>query len=146
MKFEIQTAQETDLDALTEIAREASPWTRESFLGEWQNPMSHTRVLRLASRDIVAFYTYWHVIDELHLLNIATHTAHRRQGYARVLLEELIAYMQQSNCQHIFLEVRKGNTAAQQLYFSLGFQKVGERARYYDDSEDAVLLSLFARH
>ena len=42
-----------------------------------------------------------------------------------------------------WLEVRPSNNAARSLYESFGFEEVGRRRRYYDDTqEDAILLAL----
>src|SRR4051794_37787307 len=40
----------------------------------------------------LAFSLAWSVADELHLLDMASHPEHRRQGHARALLSELLSY------------------------------------------------------
>jgi len=40
------------------------------------------------------------------------------------------------------LEVRRSNKAAQALYHKLGFIDVGYRKRYYENSEDALVMAL----
>jgi ribosomal-protein-alanine N-acetyltransferase len=40
------------------------------------------------------------------------------------------------------LEVRKSNEPARRLYEAAGFSVSGERAAYYADGEDAVLMHL----
>ena len=40
------------------------------------------------------------------------------------------------------LEVRRSNKAAQSLYHKLGFIDVGYRKRYYENSEDALVMAL----
>ena len=40
------------------------------------------------------------------------------------------------------LEVRASNQPAMRLYASLGFEHVGLRKKYYQDGEDAVLMTL----
>ena len=40
------------------------------------------------------------------------------------------------------LEVRRSNVAAQNLYHKLGFIDVGYRKRYYENSEDALIMAL----
>ena len=47
--------------------------------------------------------------------------------------------------QHLFLEVRPSNTAAQSLYTRFGFRKVAVRRGYYparSGREDALVLTL----
>ena len=45
--------------------------------------------------------------------------------------------------QTITLEVRESNTAAVRLYEGCGYHLVGKRPRYYEGTEDALLLSKF---
>ena len=46
-------------------------------------------------------------------------------------------------CEFISLEVRKSNSAAVSLYEKLGYEKVGERKKFYTDpQEDAVIMTL----
>ena len=40
------------------------------------------------------------------------------------------------------LEVRRSNKVAQNLYHKLGFIDVGYRKRYYENSEDALVMAL----
>ena len=42
----------------------------------------------------------------------------------------------------VTLEVRRGNIAAQQLYRKFRFEIVGERKRYYQGKEDALLMTV----
>jgi ribosomal protein S18 acetylase RimI-like enzyme len=48
---------------------------------------------------------------------------YRRQGLARALLGASCAWAWQQGCASVFLQVGTGNTAAQQLYRSAGFQE-----------------------
>lgn len=47
--------------------------------------------------------------------------------------------------EQVLLDVRASNDAALGLYYSLGFERVGLRKRYYSDGEDAVLMTLLLR-
>ena len=69
----------------------------------------------------------------------------RRQGAARILLEDLFRRARARCIARLTLEVADDNEAALALYASLGFQQIGMRQRYYrrgDGREiDAKLLS-----
>jgi len=41
-----------------------------------------------------------------------------------------------------FLEVRRSNRGARNMYESYGFAEIGVRPRYYEDGEDAVVMLL----
>lgn len=75
------------------------------------------------------------------LENIAVAPSHRRAGVAHLLLDALDEGCRTSGVNHIMLEVRVSNDAAQALYRNLGFKLVGLRRGYYTDpTEDALLM------
>jgi ribosomal-protein-alanine N-acetyltransferase len=89
------------------------------------------------------YLIFWVVADEMHILNLAVHPKHRRQGIARRLLAEGLTQARELGANLAWLEVRPSNTPARALYASFGFTEVGRRPQYYDDtSEDALLLTL----
>lgn len=58
--------------------------------------------------------------------NICVHPDHRRQGYARYLLETIFSFQELSDVVNKYtLEVEPSNTGAVNLYFSLGFHEAG---------------------
>jgi ribosomal-protein-alanine N-acetyltransferase len=118
---------ELHVDLPAELAREiALPW-----------------VIRTNTGLIAGFLLAWSVADELHLLELASHPAHRRQGFARALLHELVALAREQHKRLLLLEVRRSNQAAIALYESCGFQQTGVRRGYYSDTgEDAVEMRI----
>jgi ribosomal-protein-alanine N-acetyltransferase len=90
----------------------------------------------------VAFLLAWHVADELHILDVATHPELRRKGYAFALMHQSLAYAKEQHIRHLLLEVRKSNVPAMRLYRECGFFAMGVRKRYYPDDEDAVEMVL----
>lgn len=89
-------------------------------------------------------------VQELHLLNITTPPAHRRQGWARLLLKTLALWGRLQGAENLWLEVRRSNAGAQALYTALGFEAVGVRKGYYPDAagrrEDAIVMRLALLH
>lgn len=79
------------------------------------------------------------IVDELHIMTLAVRPECRRKGHAGTLVEAEISAHPEAV--RVYLEVRKGNTAARKLYESLNFEATGTRPRYYGD-EDAVLMTL----
>jgi len=90
----------------------------------------------------VAFLLAWHVADELHILDVATHPELRRRGYGGALMQQSLAYARENKVKHLLLEVRKSNVPAIRLYRDCGFFAMGVRKRYYPDDEDAVEMVL----
>src|SRR5690606_1400281 len=92
--------------------------------------------------EVLGYVLFWHVADEIHLLNVAVAPAARRRGVGRALVEEVLAYGRGAAAAKVLLEVRASNVAALRLYESLGFVRFNVRRRYYADGEDGVEMSL----
>jgi ribosomal protein S18 acetylase RimI-like enzyme len=76
--------------------------------------------------------------------NIAVLAGCRRTGVASRLLQILSLWCRACAAKHpaeVWLEVRSGNAAALAFYQRVGFYVTGQRAAYYSDGEDALLLS-----
>jgi ribosomal protein S18 acetylase RimI-like enzyme len=137
----VRTATATDLDLLEAIVATdlQGSWTRLGLATELLVAGAHVEVVE---RDgtLVALMVWRHAAGEIELLDIVTHSAHRRQGHARRLMQHLVAQANSLAVPRIMLEVRRGNRAARTLYEATGFVVVGVRARYYADQEDAILM------
>ena len=126
MVSEILRTSGLDVDLEAELGREfALPW-----------------VLKI-SGEPVAFSLAWSVADELQLLDMASHPAHRRRGYGRALLSHLLHYAKREHKRLLLLEVRQSNEPAIRLYRSVGFDTTGVRRGYYSDTgEDAFEMRI----
>ena len=137
-----------DIDAVVEIEKRSSPtpWPAQLFLEDLARDWAQVDLARVPDGDgqgeVLGFASYWLVHDELHLLNLATHPAHRRRGIGTRLMGHLIALARSRGCRYITLEVRRGNHPAQALYQAHGFDAMGMRTRYYSDGEDAIVMTL----
>lgn len=77
------------------------------------------------------------------ILTLYTPPQARRQGHARILMQQLITAAQTVPCPAITLEVRAANTPARTLYESLGFTVQTTRKGYYQNpADDAVVYTL----
>ncbi|MBI5547145.1 MAG: ribosomal protein S18-alanine N-acetyltransferase [Deltaproteobacteria bacterium] len=132
-----------DLEPVMAVERRAfkHPWSEELFRRELEHEWSTILVAEKPGPCIVGFIIYWSVHDELHILNVATEPAERRQGIARCLLTECVARGRTKGAALATLEVRKSNVAAIKLYETFGFRSVGIRPNYYaDEGEDAIVM------
>ena len=95
-------------------------------------------LVALDGETVVGYVGSQTVLQETDMMNIAVADSHRRQGIARMLVEELI---RQLDAYQLTLEVRASNAGAIALYDSLGFTQVGLRKNYYHKpKEDALIL------
>jgi len=65
----------------------------------------------------------------------------RRRGAGSALVAVALADAARTGAVAAHLEVRASNAAAIALYTRLGFVAGGRRPRYYDATEDAILMS-----
>ena len=73
-------------------------------------------------------------------MNIVVRKAFRHQGIGQTLLDELISLTKQAGLDKMHLEVNCNNLPAINLYEKNGFQKVGVRPKYYNKTDDAILM------
>ena len=125
------------------------PWPERSFRYELtQNQNASAWVSEVTApdgshRQIAGMIVVWLIIDEAHIGTIAVHPNYRRKGIGQKLLAHALLSCHTRGAISAFLEVRRGNLAAQALYFRFGFEVIGERRRYYhDNGEDALLMGL----
>lgn len=118
------------------------PWTRNMFLSELAAKHTRYRVAVINNRAI-AYMGMWICANEGQITNIAVSPAYRRTGIATKLLADFIAYAQKNALSSLTLEVRASNTTAQALYAKLDFTPVGRRKNYYENTEDAILMTKF---
>ncbi|MGH9144966.1 MAG: ribosomal protein S18-alanine N-acetyltransferase [Vicinamibacterales bacterium] len=130
-----------DVLALEEAAF-TNPWTRAMYLAELQNTgVSYCFLARDAARKAVGFCSFWRVLDELHINNLAVLPAHRRTGIGSTLLTFVLRKGVELGARRATLEVRRSNEAALELYRRFGFTVAGVRANYYSKPvEDALVL------
>jgi ribosomal-protein-alanine N-acetyltransferase len=131
-----------------DVASFTLPWSERSYRFELtQNENSHPWVAEAedsaGEKLVVGFIVTWLILDEAHIATVAIDPAWRRMGIARRLIDNSLAEAVTYGAVKAFLEVRRGNLAALQLYQDFGFQVVGVRSKYYKDNmEDALLMTL----
>ena len=92
---------------------------------------------------IVGYGGLWHIKGEAHISSIATDPSERGKGYGEILLAGMIGKALRLRAELIVLEVRVGNSIAQNLYHKYGFSRFSRRRNYYrSDNEDAWEMRL----
>jgi ribosomal-protein-alanine N-acetyltransferase len=126
------------------IERESypKPWTTTVFHDELDQVASGHRhyVVAKLGRSVVGYAGLMFVVDEAHVTNVAVHPDHRRGGIATRLLLALARKAIERGCVAWTLEVRASSTGAQALYRAFGFAPAGVRAKYYENTEDAIVM------
>jgi ribosomal-protein-alanine acetyltransferase len=131
---EVRPATRDDLAAIAAIQNsspKASQWTPVNYLEhDCRVAISHACVVGF----LVARAT---APDEKEILNIAVEPTLRRAGVGRILMETVLAEARGITW---FLEVRESNSAAINLYKTLGFLTAGRRENYYHDPQEAAIV------
>lgn len=138
-------AEELDLLYEIETASYPNPWPLDAFRRELKLPFSRILAARSSHEGppLLGYCVLWVIRDEAHILNLAVHPDARRQGVASAMLRSGIDAARSAGARILYLEVRKSNDAAQNLYEGFGFKQVGVRPRYYEDNrEDALVMLL----
>ena len=118
-------------------------WNENVLRSELENPAS-TYIVAVdeQNNDVVGYAGIWQPIDEAHITNIVTKKDKRKNKVATKMLEELIKISKQRNLNNITLEVNNKNIPAINLYKKYNFKEVGIRKKYYNDIDDALIMTL----
>lgn len=134
----------SQIDAVVAIEQASftNPWTREMYLAELENRgVSYCYLAADPNGNAVGFCSFWRVLDELHINNLAVQPSARRTGVATALLSHVLAEGVRLGAKRATLEVRRSNNAARRLYERFGFTIAGVRPGYYTKpAEDALVL------
>lgn len=139
--YTLQVLTRDHLSAVLELDRVCfgGHWGEQGYLSELTRETS--LVLGAFHRsDLIGFGILWRVLEEAHIISLAVHPEHRRRGVARFILEALLDEAHRCGSAWATLEVRESNSPARRLYETCGFQLLGLRKRYYEDTgEDALI-------
>jgi ribosomal-protein-alanine N-acetyltransferase len=136
-----------DLDDVLSVERAAYefPWTPGNFIDSLR--AGHDAlVLRDVTGQLLGYFVAMKGVDEVHLLNLTVAPSVQGHGHGRFLLERVLDVARQNGAQQVWLEVRRQNERAQQIYARFGFKTSGIRKAYYPASlgrrEDAIVMNL----
>jgi ribosomal-protein-alanine N-acetyltransferase len=118
------------------------PWTHGTFVSEIDLARKGQRnyIVALIDGEVVGYGGMMFAPDEAHVTNIAVDPRRHRRGLAKRILLELVDDAVRRGFQALTLEVRVSNEAARELYRAFGFVPAGIRQRYYENSEDAIVM------
>ncbi|GAX03235.1 ribosomal-protein-alanine acetyltransferase [Secundilactobacillus pentosiphilus] len=147
-KHKIQIVTETELiplvDACARVAKRAYPgdtgWQRQDFQADM---VADHRLYAIFYNDdqLVGYVGAIRVLDQVDITGVAVDPVHQRKGWAFKMIRALIESFEGHT--QVFLEVRKSNLGARQLYQRVGFSAVNVRKAYYHHpEEDAILMKL----
>ncbi|MDX2085075.1 MAG: ribosomal protein S18-alanine N-acetyltransferase [Candidatus Melainabacteria bacterium] len=146
-------------------------WSEDSFFNEMHNqtgryyvllsnqwvppPAAKTAAQAVAQNDpadpalpadalplVVGYCGYWVVLDEVHWTTVAVSPVLRGKALGELLTAHVVERAMGHSARWVTLEVRATNFNAQNLYYKYGFQTLGVRPKYYQDTdEDALIMT-----
>ncbi len=114
-------------------------WSCELLEKELQNNYSITYLLFIDNEPI-GYSIVRKIIDEAEILRFGIKREWQGRGLGQYLLNYVINEMLINNVDKIFLELRRDNIKALNLYKKLGFELLYIRKAYYTDGSDALLM------
>lgn len=115
-------------------------WTYGILKSEIAN-INSKYIVAKCKEEIVGFAGITLILDEANIMNIVTKKEKRRQGIGTILLENLIKISKELKAKSITLEVNINNNEAINLYKKFKFEEVGLRKKYYNNIDDALIMT-----
>ena len=104
-----------------------------TFLGGLGRPIVRALVVEKDGR-VVATALVTFPSGAAYVSNVVVDSAHRRQGYARRMLEEARTTARRAKRPYLVLDVPEPNTGARALYESLGYRPLHKRVQLVQDT------------
>ncbi len=133
-----------DLGAVVAMERAAfsDPWSQESLFSELLPDRMRLPLVAELDGCVCGYLMAWRMVDQLHILNIATDPHYLRRGVGTGLLMAAARLAAEAGQVEITLEVRRSNEGARAFYRHHHFAETGVRQGYYqEDGEDAIIMT-----
>ncbi len=130
------------MESLADIEKEYPDypaWGVKGLEAEFENKHSVTLVTQ-EEKNIKGFINFWILPPSMQLNGIIVSCDSLRNKIATGLMNKLFEYGKKNSCLEIDLEVNIKNEAAISFYNKMGFKKVGQRPKFYNGKDDAILM------
>ena len=117
-------------------------WNKEVLKDELDNPASSYIVALDENKNVVGYAGIWQPLEEAHITNIVTKKDKRQNKIGTKMIEKLIDMAKDRKLSDITLEVNINNLPAINLYKKYQFKEVGLRKKYYNNIDDAIIMTL----
>jgi len=137
----IRYASSNDFDRIYEIEKRvfSNPWSKESIKKELNNDSKSLNLISEIDGQLMGYFFSHMISNEVHILNIAIDVSFQHRGNGEDFFNQIFKkYLEYAN---VFLEVKRTNLPAINLYHKFGFEEIDIRKMYYSDGQDAVVMS-----
>ena len=117
-------------------------WNKEVLKSELDNPASSYIVALDENKNVVGYAGIWQPLEEAQITKIVTKKDKRQNKIGTKMIEKLIDMAKERKLSDITLEVNINNLPAINLYKKYQFKEVGLRKKYYNNIDDAIIMTL----
>ena len=114
-------------------------WTLNMLKNELSGINNSETLIIEENKLILGYFIYRKLLSEYHILNLGVYPLKQNKGIGSILLEYFLKDIE--NISSVFLEVKKSNFSAINLYRKNGFRICGERKNYYRDGSSALIMN-----
>lgn len=129
------------LAALEALQPMSAGWGKRGFETESIHNFSQIWIAETAGEP-TGFVALRLVADFSEILNVAVHPAYCQKGVATAIFQRVVPELKKLGVKEVTLEVNCSNVAAIGLYHKLGFSEIGRRKKFYNNTDDALLMKL----
>ena len=117
-------------------AIESSLFEKSTIINGLQNITGNisVKIWKLVTTEIIGYIYFYHVKDEVEIINIGILKQYQHKGYGSIIIKEI----KKLKLKKIFLEVSAENTHAINFYIKNGFKKIGRRKAYYKGNNKRI--------
>ena len=117
------------------------PWSLSLFMSELALRSTRSYTVARVDGALVGYSGLMLTGEDAHVTTIAVDPMWHRRGIGTRLMLHMARTALARDARHLTLEVRVGNTGAQELYRQFGFAPAGIRKGYYVEThEDALVM------
>lgn len=143
MEIEIKKMTKEHLNQIKDILQDQFDefWNANVLEKELDNRLSEY-IVAIYNNEVVGYAGIWKPLDEGHITNIVTKKDRRGNQIGTKMLEKIIELSKVNNLKSVTLEVNEHNKIAIKLYKKYNFIEVGRRKKYYNNTDDAIIMTL----
>ena len=132
-----------DLEIIKEnLQRDFDEFWNENILREELLCQDRKYIVVKESNEILGFAGIWISPTDVELMNIVIKKDKRNKGIGKKILDEIINLAKSTNLEYLTLEVNEKNVIACKLYKNAGFNVIGIRKKYYNNTDNAIIMKL----
>ena len=139
----IRTGTPSDNEAIHAIEQSVfkeDPWSLEMISQEISDDPSRITWIMELGELMIGYCMIRSGLGEIHLINMAVEPSFQRMGLGKRMLDHFLDQIPAKSS--VFLEVKRGNFPAINLYLGAGFEDVAIHEAYYRDGSDAIVMCL----